>query len=227
MTVLQRDRPAIEMILERSVLETTRTTEVSLTDIYQWCHNCSYQEGNGKIGSKILQDAIHKNSTTENNRWIGNNPNEEKAPETPHTYLKGVYQFFKSYNDEELLAQTREELAKNVLRSWNVLPQKGWISGEVSDRQDAFDIFLFFESERDDDGLKRVVHYCKIKAAEVKGREEHRHHVIFSTLYFIGQRFTDEELIQLGREGYAKTNPNKLCFWYGNSTGCSFRKNKS
>ena len=116
-TALQRDRQASELVLERSISETTKTTEVTLTDIYLWCYERGYQEGNRKIGPKILQEAIRQNNAAEDSRWVGTKPDEEKASEILHAHLKSLYQFFKSYNDEEMLAQTREELAKNVLRS--------------------------------------------------------------------------------------------------------------
>ena len=208
-TTLRIDRQAIELILERCVLETAKTTEVTLTDIYCWCYERGYQEGNRKIGPKILQDAIRQNNVVEDSRWVGTKPDEEKAPETLHVHLKSLYQFFKSYNDEEILAQTREELAKNVLRSGADIPYKGWISDEIPWRLDAYDIFYFFERERDDIGLRQVAHYCKIKATELEGKElESRHGDIFGALYYIGKRFNDDELLQLGREGEAKAVPS-------------------
>lgn len=208
-TVFKRDRPAIELILERCVSETARSTDVNLGDVYQWCHEYNYHDGKKKIGPKMLQNAIYHNNAIEDHRWIGNKPDEEKSPETLHVHLKNLYQFFKSYNDEEILAQTREELAKNVLITGAVIPYKGWLSDEVPWRLDAFDIFLFFEKEKDDAGLKRVAHYCKIKAAEFQGKKlEHRHNDIFGTLYAIGKKFNDEELLQVGREGMAKALPD-------------------
>ena len=88
-----------------------------------------------------------------------------------------------------------------------IFKYKGWISSETPWRLDAYDIFFFFERERDDTGLRQVAQYCKIKAAELQGKElESRHGDIFGALYYIGERFNDDKLLQLGREGKAKAD---------------------